>query len=68
MSKAADIRYFASERCSVVEISEFLRVPRWYVRHVMREWGYLAPLPGSYPDTVAKLNHAHRPQLWSDAA
>jgi hypothetical protein len=59
-SRAEEIRIFAAARCGVEEIAAFLGVSRPYVRHVMREWGYLPPTDGSYPDTPAKIESAER--------
>jgi hypothetical protein len=36
MSRAADIRAFHAERCTVHEIAQYLAVPRWYVVQVLR--------------------------------
>lgn len=68
MSAASEIRLLADQRCNVEEIAIFLGSPRWYVRHVLREWGYMRPTPGSYPDTAAKIRCAMRPRLFAEAA
>lgn len=68
MSKAADIRMFALERCSVDEIAGFLNVPRCYVRHVLREWGLMPPTIASYPDSAGKREFASRIRRFVAAA
>lgn len=46
MNAAEAIRDLARERCSVAEVAEYLGVPLWYVRQVLRRVGMMDRAPG----------------------